>query len=102
MLYLYSILFGLGMGLMAVMCYAALADIFYGRHLGAITGLIITSLGIGFAIGPWLAGYIHDVIGSYGLAFIIAIFAIGLGCLWFWIAAPRKVRLVAGKVRRRG
>ena len=102
MLYLYSMLFGLGMGLIAVMCYAALADVFYGKHLGSITGLVITSLGIGFAIGPWLAGYIHDVSGSYHVAFVIAILAISFACIWFWIAAPRKVRLVAGKVRRSG
>ena len=101
MLYLYCILFGLGMGLVAVNTYAALADLFYGKHLGSITGLAITNLGIGFSIGPWLAGCIYDATGTYSLAFIIAIVAIGVSCFWFWVAAPRKVRLVSGRVGRR-
>jgi len=99
MLYLYSILFGWGMGLIAITCYTSVADIFYGRHLGSIMGLVITSLGIGFAIGPWLAGYIYDVIGTYSVAFVIAIIATAFSCFWLWVAAPRKVRLVAGKIR---
>jgi cyanate permease len=55
------------------------------------------SLGIGFAIGPWLAGYLHDVSGTYRVAFVIAILATSFACIWFWMAAPRKVRLVGGK-----
>jgi MFS family permease len=88
------------MGLLAVTSYAALADLFYGKHLGAITGFVITCLGIGFAIGPWLAGYIYDMTGTYSLAFVMAIIAIGVSCLWFWIATPRRVRLVARQARR--
>jgi len=99
-LYLYSLFFGCGIGLIAVTSYATFADIFYGKHLGSITGLLVTSLGIGFAIGPWLAGYIHDVTGTYSLAFVIAIIALCISGIWIWIAAPRKVRLVAGKVRK--
>jgi len=102
MLYLYSILFGLGMGLVAVNAYAALADLFHGKHLGSITGLIITSLGIGFAIGPWLAGYIYDMMGTYSLAFVVTIIAIGFACFCFWVAAPRRVKLVVGRARKAG
>jgi MFS family permease len=97
MLYLYSILFGLGMGLIAITCYTSVADVFYGRHLGSIMGLVVTSLGVGLAIGPWLAGYVYDVTGNYSVAFVIAIIAIVFSCCWLWIAAPRRVRLVAGK-----
>lgn len=99
LLYLYSILFGVGMGLLAVTCYAALADLFYGKHLGAITGLVITNLGVGFAIGPWVAGCIYDVTGTYRLAFVMVIIAIGISCFWFWVAAPRRVRLVPRRLR---
>ena len=101
MLYLYCILFGLSMGLLALSNYAAIADLFHGKHLGSITGLVITSLGVGFAIGPWLAGFIYDMFGTYNLAFIMAMVTIGVSCFWFWVAAPRRVRLVAGRVRRR-
>ncbi len=101
MLYLYSTLFGWGMGLVAVIFYASVADIFYGKHLGSIIGLIVTCLGVGLAIGPWLAGYIYDVTGKYSVAFVIAIIATVFSCFWLWIAAPRKVRLVVGEMRRR-
>ncbi len=99
-LYIYSILFGFGMGLIAATSYTILADIFYGKHLGSITGFIITSLGIGLSIGPWLAGYIFDITGTYRFAFFIAMIALFISGIWIWIASPRKVRLVAGKIRR--
>ena len=100
MLYLYAILFGWGMGLIAIIFYTSAADIFYGKHLGSIVGLIITSLGVGLAIGPWFAGFIHDVTGTYRIAFVVAIIATVFSCFWLWIAAPRKVRLVAGKMKK--
>ena len=51
---------------------------------------------MGGAVGPWLTGAIYDATGSYALAFWI-----GIGCSLFsalaiWLAAPRKVRAVAG------
>ena len=97
MLYLYSILFGAGTGLFALTVYTALADVFYGKHLGSITGLTITSLGLGFALGPWLAGYIYDLAGSYQIAFIIATASMAIACALFWVSSPRKVRRVTLK-----
>lgn len=97
MLYLHSVLFGLGMGVVAVTIYSGIADIFYGNHLGFITGLAVTILGIGFSIGPWLAGCIYDVIRTYNLVFVMATISISTSCFCFWVASPRKIRLVAGK-----
>jgi len=54
--------------------------------------------GIGGAIGPWLGGYVFDVMNSYDLAFVIVIIVIILSGIFLWLAAPRKVRLVAGKL----
>jgi len=99
-LYLYSILFGFGMGLIAATSYTIFADIFYGKHLGSITGFIITSLGMGLSIGPWLAGYIYDITGTYRFAFFIAMISLFISGIWIWIAAPRKIRTVPGRMRK--
>lgn len=47
-------------------------------------------MGAGAVFGPWLDGYIYDGSGTYVPAFILCGVCIGLSCLTFWIAAPRK------------
>jgi cyanate permease len=54
----------------------------------------------GGAAGPWLTGVLHDETGSYDLAFWIALGCSVLSALAIWLAAPRKVRAVAGRVGR--
>jgi len=44
--------------------------------MGAIYGGLSVADGIGFAIGPVLAGYLFDLSGSYNAAFLIT--AVGL------------------------
>ena len=76
------------------------AEIFQGRHYGTIFGtLMLASIG-GGAAGPWLTGALHDATGNYVLAFWIAIGASVLSAVAIWLAAPRKVRAVAGRVPR--
>ena len=91
LLYLYAICFGYGAGLTSPAIYAALADIFYGRHFGFLSGLLLCGFGVGGVVGPWLSGFLHDITGSYISAFIMAMVAFALSCLSIWIAAPRKV-----------
>jgi MFS family permease len=75
------------------------AEIFEGRHYGAIFGAATVALIGGGAVGPWVAGVIHDATGSYKLAFLLAIAGCGVSAAAIWIAAPRKVRLVPGRAR---
>ncbi len=74
------------------------AEIFSGRHYGTIVGTLMLASIAGGAAGPWLTGALHDATGSYIIAFWIGIFASLLSAAAIWIAAPRKVRLVAGRV----
>ena len=74
------------------------AEIFEGPHYGSIFGTMTVALIGGGAAGPWLAGAIHDVTGSYRLAFILAIACCVISALAIWIAAPRKVRRVPGRM----
>ena len=77
---------------------AIVAEIFEGPHYGAIFGAITVALTGGGAAGPWVAGAIHDATGSYRLAFLLAIACCIMSAASIWIAAPRKVRLVPGRM----
>jgi MFS family permease len=90
LLYCYAICFGYGGGLYAPTIFVGAADIFSGRDFGAISGLLLTGMGTGGAVGPWLGGYIYDISGSYRVALILSMVGVGLGCIAFFIAAPRK------------
>jgi MFS family permease len=74
------------------------AEIFEGRHYGSIFGAVTIALTGGGAAGPWAAGVIHDVTGSYRFAFVMAIVCCVISALAIWCAAPRKVRLVPGRI----
>ncbi|MBI3078875.1 MAG: MFS transporter [Deltaproteobacteria bacterium] len=68
---LYAICYGLGFGMTGSVTTALHADVFGGRHFGAIFGLIQLGSGLGGVLGPWLAGWIFDHLGSYALAFLL-------------------------------
>jgi MFS family permease len=89
----------LGYGLTSVIG-AIPAEIFQGRHYGAIFGTLMLASIVGGAAGPWVTGALYDATGSYALAFVLAIGASALSALAIWLAAPRKVRAVAGRVQR--
>jgi MFS family permease len=87
-----------GYGLTSAMG-AAIAEVFQGRHFGTVFG---TLMGIGItggALGPWLAGALHDASGTYAPVFWLAIGCSVVSAATFALAGPRQVRLVAGRVR---
>lgn len=87
----------LGYGLTSVVG-AIPAEIFQGPHYGGIFGTLMLSAIAGGAVGPWLTGAIYDATGSYTPAFWIAIGCSTVSAVAIWLAAPRKVRAVAGRV----
>jgi cyanate permease len=50
---------------------------------------------------PLVVGGVYDATGSFALAFWLAIGGSTLSALAIWLAAPRKVRAVAGPFRLR-
>ena len=77
------------------------AELFEGPRFGSIFGTITVALIGGGAAGPWVTGFLHDATGSYTLGF-----AVGIGCCLtsaasIWMAAPRKVRTVPGRIPQR-
>ncbi len=89
----------LGYGLASV--FGAIpAELFQGKHYGMIFGTLSLVSIIGGATGPWIAGALHDRTGDYVLAFWLSIGATLVSAVAIWLAAPRKVRAVAGRVPR--
>jgi MFS family permease len=74
------------------------AEIFAGKHYGAIFGTVMLAAILGGAVGPFVAGFLHDLTGSYAAAFWIAIGCNAMSAAAIWRAAPGKVRAVAGKI----
>jgi len=84
LLWLHACFFGLTWGARGPAITAKTADLFPGRHLGAILGVITIGTGLGSAVGAWAAGWIHDVTGSYRVAFLLSIASYLGGCVAFW------------------
>ena len=87
---LYPPLFAVGFGSRQGLYPTIAADIFHGRHFGSIIGLLALSIGTGAGVGPWLAGYLHDLSGSYASSCWIGIVLCGLSLVCIWIVAPSK------------
>ena len=86
LLLLYT-LSGIGFGMRIAQLSAIPADAFAGPHLGVILGVVQAGGGLGGAIGPYLGGWLFDVTGSYGLAFLAAAIAIAGSAVAAWLAA---------------
>jgi len=87
----------LGYGISSV--YGAIpAELFQGRHYGSVFGVLSLAASAGAGAGPWVAGALYDRTGSYALAFWLAIVLSMASVGFIWLAAPRKVRAVAGRI----
>ncbi len=98
-LYYFSLAFGLGFGMCTPLVASIVTDIFQGPKVGATVGFVWFSFAMGGAVGPWFGGFLFEVTGNYRLAFFIAGGLFALSGAAVWLAAPRKVRLVPGRVR---
>ena len=99
LLYLMIVMQGaIGYGLTAV--FGAIpAEIFEGKHFGSIFGTLMLAAISGGAFGPWLTGFLFDRTGNYVLAFWLGVLASIYAAVAIVIAAPGKVRAVAGRMK---
>lgn len=74
------------------------AEVFEGKHYGSIFGTLMLGGILGGAAGPWATGVIHDLTGSYAIAFWICIALCVFASFAIWRAAPGQVRAVAGRI----
>jgi len=92
LLYLFAIFFGAGWGVTAPMFMSITGDLYKGRNFGLIYGMVEGTIGLGSAVGAWVAGYIFDQTQNYFWAFVLAILLNLISILLVWLAAPRKFR----------
>ncbi|CCD86047.1 putative permease of the major facilitator superfamily [Bradyrhizobium sp. ORS 285] len=89
----------LGYGITSVMG-AVVLEIFQGAHFGSIFGTLMLIGLCGGAAGPWVTGVLYDLTNSYTPGFAIAFVGAFVSAAAIWIAAPRRVRVVAGQLHR--
>jgi len=87
-LYGYALLFGLGFGARGPIITAIASQLFPGRRFGVIYGFLSVGNGIGGGVAPWFGGFVHDVTGSYRIAFLVAVSFCAVGSACFWLARP--------------
>jgi MFS family permease len=87
-LYAYALFFGLGFGARGPIITAIASQLFPGARFGAIYGLLSVGNGIGGGIAPWFGGFVHDLTGSYRIAFLVAVGFCAIGAACFWLARP--------------
>ncbi len=75
--------FGLGFTGADTVYIRVIPDVFGLKALGAITGVLTMGWRAGAALGPALAGFVHDATGSYALPFGLAPVAVVVGYALF-------------------
>jgi len=87
----------LGYGFTSIMG-AVVLEVFQGEHFGTIFGTVMLAALAGGAAGPLVTGLLHDHYGTYTVAFALGIAVCILATVAIWMASPRKVRVVAGRL----
>jgi MFS family permease len=92
-LYIFSAIFGIGLGGDYMIIPLMTAEIFSMEILGRLLGLILTADGVAEAISPWLVGRMRDANGTYFEGFLTLVGVALLGALA--VSALPKDRRVA-------
>ncbi len=93
-LYIVSLVFGLSQGGVIPSYAIIVREMLPAREAGARVGLVIMATIFGMAAGGWMAGWIHDLTGSYKMAFLngIAWNAVNIALISFLILKANKAR----------
>lgn len=85
MIYLFAVIFGIGLGGDYMIIPLMAADLFGVRVLGRVMGIILTADGVAEATAPMLVGYLRDTGGDYTMGFytLIALALVGAVTILF-------------------
>jgi len=90
-IYLFAVVFGLGLGGEYMVIPLMAGELFGVRVLGRTMGLVLTGDGIAEAVAPWVIGRMHDASGSYTNGFLALIGCALIGAIAVALL-PRGVR----------
>ena len=85
--YVFAAIYGIAYSGFVTQMVRITRKVFGGIALGAVFGALMVSDGIGFGVGPWVAGNIYDATGSYQASFLAA--AAGLAVAAVLVIAVR-------------
>ncbi len=91
-LYVVSLVFGLAQGGIVPAYALIVREYMPAREAGRWVGFVIMATILGMALGGWMSGWIHDVTGSYRLAFINGIVWNGLNIAIMLLILSRTIR----------
>jgi MFS family permease len=94
LVYVFTLLYGLGFGMAVPALMISASDLFQGKHFGSILGVIVLGGYFGGAIGAWLSGRLFDLTGAYQVNFLVAGAAMLVSAVLIWRARPGSVRQV--------
>ncbi len=83
--YIFAIFFGVAYGGEVTQIPLVISRFFGTKVMATLMGVVLFVTGFGGAAGPWIAGKIYDVTGSYNWAFIIGIAASALCVVMIWL-----------------
>jgi MFS family permease len=83
--YIFSVIFGIAYGGEVTQIPLIIARFFGTRAMATLMGVMLFVTGLGGAAGPWIAGKIFDVTGSYNWAFIIGVMSSVLCIVTIWL-----------------
>jgi MFS family permease len=90
LLYLYALFIGLGYSVLSAVFPAIASDLFSGPSFSVIYGTLYAVICMALAAGPWIAGRIFDLTGSYAGAFWLGLGMAVLAPALTWFVAPRR------------
>lgn len=94
-MYLFAIVFGLGLGGEYLIIPLMAAELFGVKVLGRLLGVILTADGVAEAVLPMLVAYLRDKTGSYRLGFMVVIGIALLGALAVALLPRKRLEVVA-------
>ena len=88
--FVYAALAAFGYGVLSPVFPAAAADLFSGPGFSTIYGALYTMICLALASGPWIAGQVFDLTGSYAAALWIGLAMAVISPAVLWVVAPRR------------
>jgi predicted MFS family arabinose efflux permease len=79
--YFSAVLYSIGHSAGTPIYGSVIADIFSGRKVGLIFGLLEVSFGLGSALGAWTGGFLFDITGSYTWPLCLCLFCFAISGL---------------------
>jgi MFS family permease len=82
--------YGFGNGFRTSILPSVTADLFPGKRIGSVYGLLASAITVSAAFGPWFAGHLFDLTGTYRSVLWIVAGCLAMSGVLLWLVAPRK------------